>query len=287
MGSFRAFEKAKSKHKWVYTHRTGKWVAYYSPEVQKLTRDFMDCFLKDDTSSSFLDTPPVRLEVHSNRDEIHEVRYENEWPIARTQYTKLHLNGQPQSLSPDQPEKQMEVVYSAKKGKALFDFKFTKDTELSGYMKLRVWVEARSEKAGEASPDDMALFIAVNKLDQDENSVHFNGSVGINEDMVTRGWCKVSRRELDPVESTEWHPVQKGTSEQKLKTGEIVPVDIELYPSSTFFAAGESLQLIVAPDEIIPSPPYRKSTACNHGKHVLHFGGEYDSYLQVPVIPQS
>ena len=199
-----------------------------------MTRDFMDCFLKDDTSSSFLDTPPVRLEVHSNRDEIHEIRYENEWPIARTQYTKLHLNGQPQSLSPDQPEKQMEVVYSAKKGKALFDFKFTKDTELSGYMKLRVWVEARSEKAGEASPDDMALFIAVNKLDQDGYSVHFNGSVGINGDMVTRGWCKVSRRELDQVESTEWHPVQKGASEQKLKTGEIVPVDIELYPSSTF-----------------------------------------------------
>ena len=59
----------------------------------------MDCFLKDDTSSGFLNTPPVRLEVHSNRDEVHEIRYENEWPIARTQYTKLHLNGQPQSLS--------------------------------------------------------------------------------------------------------------------------------------------------------------------------------------------
>ena len=179
----------------------------------------------------------------------------------------------------------MEVVYSAKNGKALFDFRFTEDTELSGYMKLRVWVEARPEKAGEASPDDMALFIAVNKLDQDGNSVHFNGSVGISEDMVTRGWCRVSRRELDPVESTEWHPVQKGASEQKLKAGEIVPVDIELYPSSTFFAAGETLQLIVAPDEIISSPPYKKSTDCNHGRHVLHYGGRYDSYLLVPVIP--
>jgi len=97
----------------------------------------------------------------------------------------------------------------------------------------------------------------------------------------------VSRRELDQIESTDWHPVQKGASEQKLKTGEIVPVDIELYPSSTFFAAGESLQLIIAPDEIIPSPPYIKSSACNRGKHVLHFGGAYDTYLQVPVIPQS
>jgi len=285
MGSFRGFEKAKSKHKWVYTHRTGKWVAYYSPEVQKMTKDFMDCFLKDDTSSGFLDTPPVRLEVSSSRNKIHEVRYENEWPIARTQYTKLYLAEQPKSLSLEKPEKQLEVEYSAKKGKALFNITFTEDTELSGYMKLRVWVEARPGKAGAISPDDMAMSIAVNKVNRDGNSVHFNGSVGNKKDMATRGFCKISRRELDPVESTEWHPVLKGDSEQKMKPGEIVPVDIELYPSSTFFAVGETLQLIIASEEIIPSPPYKKSVDCNHGKHVLHFGGKYDSYLLVPKIP--
>jgi len=254
--------------------------------VQKMTKDFMDCFLKDDTSSGFLDTPPVRLEVRSSLDEIHEVRSENEWPIARTQYTKLFLGEQPQSLSLEKPEKQAEVVYPTAKGKALFSFKFSEDTELSGYMMLRVWVEARPEKAGDKNPDDMALFVAVNKLDRDGKSVHFNGSVGINWDMVTRGWCRVSRREIDPVESSMWHPVQKGASEQKLKAGEIVPVDIALYPSSTFFSAGEALQLIIAGDEIIPSPPYSKSAECNHGMHVLHFGGEYDSFLLVPTIPR-
>jgi len=285
MGSFRGFEKARSKHKWVYTHRTGKWVAYYSPDVQQMTKDFMDCFLKDDTSNGFLDTPPVRLEVRSSRDEIHEVRHENEWPIARTEYTRLYLNAQPQSLSLEQPEEQVEVACQAKKGKALFNFKFTEDTELSGYMKLRIWVEARAERAGEQSPDDMAMAIAINKLDREENTVHFNGSVGNRRDMVARGCCRVSRRELDPDESTEWHPVQSGTSEQLLKPGAIVPVDIELYPSSTFFAAGETLQLIIASDEIIPSAPYHKSVDCNHGKYVLHFGGPYDSYLLAPIIP--
>ncbi len=284
MGSFRAFEKANSKHKWVYTHRTGKWVAYYSPEVQKITKDFMDCFLKDDTSSGFLDMPPVRLEVRSSRDNIHEVRHENEWPLARTQYTKLYLGEQPQSLSLEKPEKQMELVYPAKKGRALFNFKFTENTELSGYMKLRIWVEARPEKTGEISPDDMAMFIAVNKLDQDGKTVCFHGSAGNIEDMVTRGYCKVSRRELDPVESTEWHPVQKGTSEQKLKAGEIVLVDIEIYPSSTFFSIGETLQLIIASDEIIRSPIFKKSVDCNIGKHVIHFGGRHDSFLLVPKV---
>jgi predicted acyl esterase len=190
-----------------------------------------------------------------------------------------------QSLSLEKPEKQMEVIYSAKKGRTFFNFKFAEDTELSGYMMLRVWVEARPKKTGEIHPDDMAMFVAVNKLDRDDIPVHFNGSVGITMDMVTRGCCRVSRRELDPTESTEWHPVQKGVSEQKLKSGEIVPVDIELYPSSTFFSAGESLQLIIASNEIIPSPPYKKSVDCNHGKHILHFGGKYDSFLLVPMIP--
>jgi putative CocE/NonD family hydrolase len=285
MGSFRAFEKAKSKHKWVYTHRWGKWDAYYSPEVLEMTKNFMDCFLKDDTSSGFLDTPPIRLEIRSSLKEIHEVRYENEWPITRTQYTKLYLSEQPQALSLEKPDKQMEAVYSAKKEKTLFSFKFKEDTELSGYMKARVWVEARPKNAGDAAPDDMVMFVAVNKLDREGKTVNFYGSVGNKKDMITRGWCKVSRRELDPEESTEWHPVQSGATEQLLEPGEVVPVDIELYPSSTFFSAGEALQLIIAGDEIIPSPPYKKSAEGNDGMQVLHFGGKYDSYLLVPKIP--
>ena len=283
MGSFQAFIEAKSEHKWVYTHRTGKWDAYYSPDVQEMTRNFMDCFLKGDTSSGFLDTPSVRLEVRSSLREIHEVRHENEWPIARTEYTKLYLAGQ-QSLSLETPQTQMESAYPGKKGKAEFQHTFAEDTELSGYMKLRVWVEARPEKAGQETPDDIGLFVAVNKLDRDGNPVHFYGSVGNTKDMVTRGWCRVSLRELDLVESTEWHPVQKGAGEQKLKAGEIVPVDIALYPSSTFFVAGETVQLIVASREIIPSPPYFKDASFNRGTHVLHFGGRYDSYLLVPKI---
>jgi len=284
MGSFRGFEKAKSKYKWVYTHRTGKWVSYYSPEVQNMTKNFMDCFLKGDTSSGFLNKPPVRLEVRSSLDVIKEIRDENEWPIARTKYKKLYLSEQEHSLTFEKPEKQMEIIYSSKGEKVKFNFKFTEDTELSGYMMLKVWMEARPENDRDTSPDDMAMFIAVNKLDRDGNTVHFNGSVGNNKDMVTRGYCKVSRRELDLVESTEWHPVLKGDSELKLKAGDIVPVDIELYPSSTFFSVGETIQLIIASDEIIPSPPYKKSADCNHGNHVLHFGKKYDSYLQIPVI---
>ena len=287
MGSFRAFEKAKSKHKWIYTHRTGKWVSYYSEEVLKLTKDFMDCFLKDDTSSGFIDTPPVRLEVRSNIDDIHEVRYEKEWPLARTEYTKLYLNGNKNELSLQNAEEHSEIVYSAKKGKVIFNYLFKEDTEISGYMKLRLWVGVRPEKSSDPYPDDMIIFMAASKLDMNKNTVYFNGGIGSKKDLITRGFCRVSRRELDHDESTEWHPVQNGNSNKLLKPEEIVPVDIEIYPSSTFFKAGETLQLIISANEIIPSFPFEKSSdGYDKGKHVIHFGEEFESYLLVPKIPQ-
>jgi predicted acyl esterase len=89
---------------------------------------------------------------------------------------------------------------------------------------------------------------------------------------------------LNQAESTEWNPVLTGTSEQKLAPGQIVPVDIALYPSSTFLAAGESLKLIISSKEIIRFAPFKKNTKDNFGQHVLHSGGEYDSYLLLPEI---
>ena len=132
----------------------------------------------------------------------------------------------------------------------------------------------------------MAIFAAVNKLDDRGRTVHFLGSVGNREDLVTRGFCRVSRRELDVEKSTDYQPVLAGTKQLLLEPNQIVPVDIELYPSSTFFAAGESLELIISSNEIIPSPPYVKDVSINRGIHVVHCGGDCDSHLLVPIIPR-
>ncbi len=286
VGSFRAFMKAKSDQKWLYTHRSGKWESYYSPEVQELTRQFMDCFLKDDTSSGFLRRAPVRLEVRSSRDCIHEVRDEHEWPLKRTEYSRLFLSERPGKLDWLAPPTRQCIEYPASRGRSTFAVRFPSDTELTGYMKLRLWVQAKAGRGASSSPpDDMAIFAAVNKLDARGRSVHFHGSVGNRNDMVTRGYCRVSRRELDLEESTDYQPVLTGTTHLPLEPEQIVPVDIELYPSSTFFSAGESLQLIISSDEIIPSPPYQKDVSVNRGRHVIHYGGDYDSHLLVPIVP--
>jgi len=283
--SFRIFQKARSENKWVYTHRSLKWDAYYSREVQELTKSFFDCFLKDSSDNGFLENEPVRLEVRSSRDVIHEVRGESEWPLARTQYTKLFLRENLQLST--EPGSKYEFQYDARSQQLRLKYTFDQDTEITGYMKLRVWVEARGDNKTPVPPDDMAIFVGVDKLDREGNRVPFYGSVGNFEDLLTRGLLSVARRALDTELSTTWEPFLLGSIHEPLAPGDIVSAEIGLNPSSTHFFAGEAMELIISPGVIVSSPPYIKDNSCNRGQHVIHTGGEFDSHLLIPVIPPS
>ena len=284
-GSFRVFRNARSEHKWVYTHRSLKWDSYYSQEALELMRDFFDCFLKGERNNGFLERAPVRLEVRSARDETHEVRGEAEWPLARTQYRKLYLEGDGETLGTAAPQNRGELVYDAQRGELRLRHVFEADTELTGYMKLHLEVEVRSGNAGGTPPDDMTLFVGIDKRRADGKRVPFYGSVGNHQDMVARGLLCVSRRALDEASSTEWEPVLLHQRDEKILPGEVVPVEIAINPSSTFFARGEALELIISPREIVPSPPFVKDHSCNRGLHVIHVGADTDSHLLIPVIP--
>ncbi len=281
-GSFRAFERAASARKWLYTHRSGKWTSFYSDEVKALLRDFMDHFVKGE-SNRFDTLPPVRLEVRKSRDEIAAVRLEEAWPLPATIHQRLYLAAD--GLRTEPPAQAGERSWPAATGSTSFDVVFDRDTELSGHMKLRLWVEARPGGSGEPCPDDLILCVFVDKLDHEGRSVRFNGSVGTTDDVVTRGYVRASRHEQDTERSTEWLPVARGDSERKLSPDEIVAVDVALCPSSTWFAAGEGLRLIVSATELVRAPIFRKNTSPNQGRHVLHLGGAYDSHLLIPVVP--
>jgi len=73
--------------------------------------------------------------------------------------------------------------------------------------------------------------------------------------------------------------------EQRLAPGEVAEIFMEIYPSSTLFRTGESLELVIAGHEIRPSPPFRKDVSTNRGLHVIHASAEHPSHLFVPVIP--
>ena len=94
---------------------------------------------------------------------------------------------------------------------------------------------------------------------------------------VALGWLRVSHRELDPTRSTPEQPVHTHTREQLLKPGERVPVDIEIWPSSTLFRVGERLRVVIQGqdvyDEGLPNAPFaRHEKTRNRGTHVIHTG---------------
>jgi len=169
------------------------------------------------------------------------------------------------------------LSYDAKKGRATFDMKFDEDTELTGYMKLRLWVEADGH-------DDMDLFIAIQKLDADGKFLPTN-IIGAPHP-GTVGRMRVSLRELDEETSTDFRPQHTYNNPQKLEKGEIVPVDIEIWPIGRIWHKGEQLRVEIAGHYFREDwfEPFDYDTI-NEGKHIIHTGGKYDSYLQVPVIP--
>ncbi len=284
-GSLQAFVQARSRHKWLYTHRDLKWDAFYSDEATATMREFFDCFLKEDGDQAFLRRAPVRLEVRSARETVHEVREEQEWPLARTVYRKLFLDLQGRSLTAEAPVAAASVGWDARRGAGVsLVHRFVEATEWTGYMALRLWMELATGPWGSAG-DDIVLFAAVWKLDDAGRVVPFHGTVGNKHDAISRGQIAASRRALDETASTAWRPVLAHGPREPLVAGEVVALNIALRPQATRFEAGEGIRLVVAPREVAPNPPFRKDASANRGMHILHAGGRFDAHLLVPEIP--
>ncbi len=279
-GSFRAFERISSPHRWLYTHRGGKWAEYYSEEALAFQRRFFDHFLKGE-ENGMLEVPPVRLEVREDRDTIHEVRFEEVWPLPQTRWTDLYLRADGHLT--DAPVTEAGAVsFDTRSGRASFLWDVPEEVEITGPMALRLFLELRRA-------EDVYLFVGVQKL-RAGRVVPFEGSYGYGFDRVTTGWLKASLRKLDPGRSTPWRPVHTYDEFQQLKPGEVVPVDIALLPSATFFRKGEQVRLDVqghwfpARNPLFGQFPsaYERGP---RGTCVLHCGGEHGAWLRMPVIP--
>lgn len=300
-GTFEGFERIASAEKWLRVHNTMEWPDFYRPENQDDLRRFFDRYLRG-LENGWETTPRVRLSVlDPDRTDVVD-RPETEWPPARTEYRSLYLDASSGRLSPTAPTAEASVRYVADdgKGRAVFTMTCDRDMELVGYLKLRLWVEA-------AGADDMDVFVKVQKLDRRGRILpspvmpppnpllrkltrrlvplglkpltlmYFTGA---------KGRIRVSHRALDQKRSTAWAPYLTHAAEERLASGDVVPVDIAVTPLGMRWRAGEQLRVIVAGYDL--SPVAMKGVApvktLNRGAHVIHTGGTYDSHLLVPVV---
>lgn len=314
-GTFAGYRRMASKEKWLRVHNTQEWYDYYTPENVEDLRRFFDHYLKG-IDNGWEKTPRVRLSVLNPGGKDIVGRPENEFPLARTQYERLYLSASDSTLQTSLPAKEAVNVYRSEdeNHQVTYRYRMDKPTEITGYMKLHLWVAAPDN-------DDMDLSVSVEKLSKDGKPLpDKTGSL-----IVATGMMRVSMRQLDEAKSTEAEPYYPFTTEQKLKPGDIVPVEIEIWPMGLLFDKGEILQLTVGayypakadipfgstpisiPKEGYTYMPGQKvekmtiggnATECadanevvkspathNVGRHCIYTGGKYDSYLYVPVIP--
>ncbi len=276
-GSFDAFRRIRTSKKWIRCHRDFEWADSYTLENQYELKNFFDRFLKEIYNGWEL-TPHVRIDVMDQYDCDYQIRRtEEKFPLKRTQYTNYYLDAAHMTMNEKPYAEESSVSYDGNTGCAEFDMVFDEETELTGYFKLHLWVEADGN-------DDMDLFINVQKADKDGNFL----PTSVLEAPHPGAWGKlrVSCRELDQKRSTDFCPEYTLTSEQKMKPGEIVPVDISIWPISKIYHKGEKLRVQIAGRYIRDGwhEPFSWETN-NVGNHIIHTGGKYDSYLMAPVIP--
>jgi uncharacterized protein len=282
-GTLEAFKRLSSKEKWLEVHGRKKWHYYYRPDRVERQRQFFDHFLKQ-RDTIVPSWPTVQIEVREGVDRG-EVRAEREWPLARTQFRKLFLDARDRHLHDESRSEAAEFSYdpAAAEDRALFDYCFKEAAELTGHMKLRLWVQAQGA-------DDMDLFVALQKLDAAGALVPFVFYAMHQNGPLALGWLRASHRELDAERSRPEQPFHPHTREQLLTPQECVPLEIEIWPSSTRFSPGESLRLLVQGHDIpvpaVPHTPFaRHERTRNGGRHLILTGGAYDSHLLVPWIP--
>jgi predicted acyl esterase len=282
-GNVEGYLAIGSAQKYLQLHVGNHVDPFYSLEGRLVQLRFLEQFLRG-VDSGITREPPIRLAIRQDA-ERYRWRYENEWPLARTEWTEWHLDAATGGLATRRPAATSSVTHeadpAASQTHATFvTAAFEHDTEITGPVKLRLWVSSSS--------DDADVFVIVRKLGRDGREVRFPGPMPAGSPVaVAYGWLRASHRKLDESRSTPWRPFHTHDELQKLQPGETVRLEIEVWPTSVVLGRGERLVLEVgAKDD--PQSFFQHDDPCDRartGTNTIHTGGAFDSYLLLPVIP--
>jgi putative CocE/NonD family hydrolase len=302
-GNTEGFLRAASTRKKLRIHAGTHYHPFYSEEGRRDQLRFLDQWLKGD-DTGIMEEPPVKLLIRKGGHGNYQWRFENEWPIARTQWTKFYL--QPQSrgeihgLGADAPKKAASVSYSAsgmtKAGVASASWTSTvlpgavpqlgasfqtaplkEDIEVTGPVVLVLWVSSTTE--------DMDVYATLRNIGPDGKDVFELGQQS-QPVPVAKGWLRASHRETNTELDLPFRPYHAHLQRQWLKPGETVRLEVEIWPTCMVFAKGHRIRLDIQPRDGVGSVPYTHYSAdYNTGTNVIFSGGNTASHLLLPFIP--
>ena len=275
-GTFEGFNAIASQDKWLRVHDIGEFIDFRKPENILDLKKFFDHFLKG-IDNGWEDTPRVRLATLDPGGENLTNRARESFPQMDQTIHRAYLQADG-TMQPLPGAQAAQVSYQADDSQsvATFTMSFDSETEITGFLKLKLWVEAQGA-------NDADLFIRLFKLDEHGEKLYATKG---NKYSGPNGRLRVSHRAMDPEKSTALEPVHLHTSEALLHPGEIVPVEIGIWPTSLRFHPGQQLMVQIAGFEVaVDHGGDALIETRNRGCHILYLGGSYDSCLYYPTVP--
>ncbi len=295
-GNFEGFMRAASRQKWLEAHGIEHWTHFYTDYGRKLQLRFFDHFLHG-KQNGWDRQPRVLLQVR-HIDRFVE-RAEAEWPLQRTKWTKLYLNGTTGMLD-EKSGRSSAISFAAMgDGVTFMSAPFAQETEITGPSAVKLFISS--------STADADLFAVLRVFSGDLKEVVFQGAIDPHTP-VAQGWLRASHRKLDRKVTMPYRPYHTHDRPQPLKRSEVVELDIEIWPTSVVVPAGYRVALSIrGKDYVYPGPsggklsnfkneltgcgPFLHDDAVDRPSNVfsgittLHFGGARKPYVLLPIIP--
>jgi hypothetical protein len=295
-GNFEGYMRAASSRKWLESHGLEHWTEFYTAYGVKLQKRFFGHFLKGE--NSWANEPRVRLQVrHVDR---FEERVEEDWPIPRTEWTKLHLQPGSKVLAREPSREAASLTFDALGDGLTFSAEpLARDTEITGPAAVKLCISS--------STTDADLFIVLRVFDPKGDEVLFMGAIDPHTP-IGQGWLRASHRKLDPVLTRPYRPYHTHDERRPLTPGVPVELDIEIWPTSIVVPAGYRIALTVRGRDyetakptgarlsnfknelkgcgpFLHDDPVDRPAEVYGGKTTLHFGADRPAYVLLPVIP--
>jgi predicted acyl esterase len=294
-GNVEGFVRAASEQKWLECHGLEHWTHFYTDYGRDLQRRFFDHFLKGE-DNGWDREPPVRLQIRHPGERFVE-RTEQEWPIARTRWTRFYLDADAGSLATDVPTEDHAVAYPGTGDGVTFRTPpLPEEVELTGPLSSKLFVSS--------SADDLDVFVVVRVFDLDGNEVAFQGALEPRSP-VAQGWLRASHRRLDPELTLEYRPYHVHREREPLTPGQVYELDVEIWPTCIVIPAGHRIALTVRGTDhdhgaepvqmgwfvMSGSGPFRHDDAADRPaalvetEATVHTGRSHPSSVLLPVVP--
>jgi predicted acyl esterase len=156
---------------------------------------------------------------------------------------------------------------------------------------------------------DADLFVTIRLFSPNDEEIGFRGAMDANSP-VAQGWLRASHRKLDQEKSLPFRPYHPHTDREPLVPGEVYEVDVEIWPTSIVVPKGYRLALTIGGKDyeyegeikeesrkfhrypskgcgpFLHADPSDRPADVFGGNVTIHTGGDQNSYLLLPVIPE-